>query len=160
MFVIAQPAYRIRRATVADAAEIMVHRREMFRDMGFTEETALRAMVERSLPQMEKLLATDEYRGWLAEAPNGTIVAGAGLHISHLLSHPNAANDVRRAYVYNVYVAPEHRRKGLARKLMEEILAHCRAEGIHTIWLHASDEGRSLYERMGFVATNEMKLVL
>jgi ribosomal protein S18 acetylase RimI-like enzyme len=145
---------------VADAAEIMVHRREMFRDMGFTDESALRAMVERSLPQVEKLLATDEYRGWLAEAPNGQIVAGAGLHISYLLSHPNAPNDVRRAYVYNVYVAPEYRRKGVARRLMDEVIAHCRAEKIRTVWLHASDEGRSLYEKMGFLPTNEMKLVL
>jgi ribosomal protein S18 acetylase RimI-like enzyme len=62
--------------------------------------------------------------------------------------------------VYNVYVAPEHRRKGLARRLMDEVIDHCRAENIRTVWLHASDEGRSLYEKMGFVPTNEMKLVL
>jgi hypothetical protein len=43
---------------------------------------------------------------------------------------------------------------------MDEVLAHCRAERIRTVWLHASEEGRPLYEKMGFVATNEMKLVL
>jgi ribosomal protein S18 acetylase RimI-like enzyme len=154
------PAYKIRRATVADAAEIMVHRREMFRDMGYTDVSALNEMVATSLPQVQKLIASDEYRGWLVESKDGNVVAGAGLHISHLLSHPTKPNDVRRAYVYNVYVAPEHRRRGLARQLMDEVLAHCRAENIRTVWLHASDEGRPLYDKMGFVATNEMKLVL
>ena len=155
-----QPVYKIRRATVADAAIVMIHRREMFRDMGYTDAAALDAMVATSLPQVQKLIATEEYRGWLVESPEGSVVAGAGLHISHLLSHPTKPDDVRRAYVYNVYVAPEHRRKGLARKLMDEVIAHCRAEGIRTVWLHASDEGRPLYDKMGFVATNEMKIVL
>jgi ribosomal protein S18 acetylase RimI-like enzyme len=155
-----QPDYKIRRATIADAAEVMVHRREMFRDMGYTDDVALNAMVATSLPQVQKLIAAEEYRGWLIESPEGSVVAGAGLHISHLLSHPTNPGDLRRAYVYNVYVAPEHRRKGLARRLMDEILAHCRAEGIRTVWLHASDEGRPLYDKMGFVATNEMRIVL
>ena len=154
------PAYKIRRATVADAAEIMVHRREMFRDMGYTDLSALNEMVATSLLQVQKLIASDEYRGWLVETAQGQVIAGAGLHISHLLSHPTKPDDVRRAYVYNVYVAPQHRRKGLARRLMDEILSHCRAEGIRTVWLHASDEGRPLYDKMGFVPTNEMKLVL
>jgi ribosomal protein S18 acetylase RimI-like enzyme len=155
-----QPAYRIRRATVADAAEIMAHRRGMFHDMGYTDPIALDAMVATSLPQVERALADDTYRGWLAETAEGKVIAGAGLHISYLLSHPNAPRDVRRAYVYNVYVAREHRRKGLARRLMDEIIAHCNQEGIRTVWLHASDDGRPLYEAMGFLATNEMKLVL
>jgi ribosomal protein S18 acetylase RimI-like enzyme len=157
---VAQPAYRIRRATVADAAEIMAHRRGMFHDMGYTDDAALQAMVDTSLPQVETLLARDEYRGWLVEDTAGKVIAGAGLHISQLLSHPTKPDDVRRAYVYNVYVERGHRRKGLARRLMDEVLAHCRAERIRTVWLHASEEGRPLYEKMGFVATNEMKLVL
>jgi ribosomal protein S18 acetylase RimI-like enzyme len=154
------PEFRIRRATVADAGEILVHRREMFRDMGYTDADRLRLMAETSLPHLQQALEEDRYRGWLVVTPQDDVIGGAGLHISELLSHVNTPQDVRRAYVYNVYVAPEHRRKGLAHRLMNELLEHCRQEGIKTVWLHASDEGRSLYEKMGFVATNEMKLTL
>src|SRR5687767_3483848 len=109
----AQPAYRIRRATIADAAEIMAHRRGMFHDMGYTDPIALDAMVATSLPQVERALSDDSYRGWLAETAEGKVIAGGGLHISYLLAHPNAPRDVRRAYVYNVYVAAECRRQGI-----------------------------------------------
>jgi hypothetical protein len=34
----------------------------------------------------------------------------------------------------------------------------CRADGFHGVVLHASDEGRPLYESMGFQTTNEMRL--
>ncbi len=151
---------RIRRGTVADAAEILVHRREMFREMGFTDAERLRVMAATSLPTLQLALEEDRYRGWLLETPDGSIIGGAGLHISELLSHPSKPEDLRRAYVYNVYIAPNYRRQGLAGHLMDEVIAHCRQDGIGTVWLHSSDHGRSLYEKMGFVATNEMKLVL
>jgi hypothetical protein len=39
---------------------------------------------------------------------------------------------------------------------MEAIHAWCRAEDITSVRLHASDDGRPLYESLGYVATNEM----
>ena len=63
-----------------------------------------------------------------------------------------------RAYLLNVYVYQEFRRQGVARRLMQVMVDWCRAQGFSTVWLHASDEGRPLYESMGFAASNEMKL--
>jgi hypothetical protein len=37
------------------------------------------------------------------------------------------------------------------------VLAWSEARGLASLILHASDEGRSLYERLGFVGTNEMR---
>jgi hypothetical protein len=48
----------------------------------------------------------------------------------------------------------------LARRLMAEMLEYCRAQNIHTVALHASVDGRSLYESLGFKPTNEMRLAL
>ena len=59
-----------------------------------------------------------------------------------------------------MYTDPAHRRRGLARRLMETMIAWARAEGHATLYLHASDEGRGLYESLGFAPTNEMRLVL
>jgi hypothetical protein len=34
----------------------------------------------------------------------------------------------------------------------------CATEGVMTVILHSSEEGRPLYEKLGFEATNEMRL--
>jgi predicted GNAT family acetyltransferase len=59
-----------------------------------------------------------------------------------------------------VYTRPESRRKGLARKLMDVTLAWCLLNRVRTVILHASDDGRRLYESLGFKSTNEMRIVL
>jgi GNAT superfamily N-acetyltransferase len=59
--------------------------------------------------------------------------------------------------VLNVYTEPAWRRHGLAQQLMRELLAWARKERLDRLVLHASADGRRLYERLGFVATNEMR---
>jgi hypothetical protein len=41
---------------------------------------------------------------------------------------------------------------------MRALLSDLAARGVRRIVLHASEDGRPLYERLGFVATNEMRL--
>jgi hypothetical protein len=48
----------------------------------------------------------------------------------------------------------------LARLLMQTMIAWCREQGYKTVALHTSDEGRPLHESLGFVPTNEMRLLL
>ena len=44
--------------------------------------------------------------------------------------------------------------------LMRTLIDWCRAEGFNSVNLHASVDGRPLYEQLGFEATNEMRLGL
>ena len=41
--------------------------------------------------------------------------------------------------------------------LMDEIIRWARAEKLDRLLLHTSAQARSLYERMGFTETNEMR---
>ena len=50
----------------------------------------------------------------------------------------------------------EWRRRGIAGQLVKEIITWSRNERIDRLLLHASDDGRSVYERLGFIAGNEM----
>jgi GNAT superfamily N-acetyltransferase len=59
-----------------------------------------------------------------------------------------------------VYVLPQFRRRGIGREMMQTLLAWCRAEGLESVSLHASDEGYPLYVQLGFLPTNEMWLKL
>ena len=58
----------------------------------------------------------------------------------------------------NVFVDPAWRRRGLARELMEAVIAWGRSEGLARLVLHASADGRPLYEELGFEPTSEMRL--
>lgn len=152
-------AYTIRPAVAADLDAVLYHRRRMFEDMGYTDPAGQVGMLAISSPLIEQGLDDGNYCGWLAETAAGEVVAGAG--VIFLAFHPNPADPrPRRAWVVNVFTEPAHRRQGLARRLMETIVAWCAAEGLSNLYLHASDEARALYADMGFVPTNEMRLRL
>jgi len=146
---------RLRRATAADLEIVMHHRVEMFREMGSTE-AELAAMLAQSRPYFARGFAESTYAGWFFE-DEGRVVSGVGVNL--LDYHPGPRDPApRRPCVINVYTEPEYRKRGLARLLMEELVAWCKAEGYRSVMLHASKFGRPLYESMGFEPTNEMRL--
>jgi GNAT superfamily N-acetyltransferase len=63
----------------------------------------------------------------------------------------------RHGIVVNVFTESAWRRRGVAELLMREVLAWAREQRLDRLVLHASADGRRLYERLGFVATNEMR---
>lgn len=130
----------------------------MFRNMGYTDAAALEAMQQSTEPLLARGLAQGFYRGWLVEE-GGRVVARGGVFMADWPSHPRAVQ-TKRIEIVNVYTEAEHRRRGLARLVMETILAWCRDEGYRTVVLHASDDGRALYQSLGFTPTNEMGMAL
>src|SRR5712672_1895320 len=99
----------------------------MFTDMGVPLDVheldqAFRAWIANMMPG-------GTYRAWLADAANGQVAGGGGITIIPWPPGPRYAGD-RLAFVYNVYTEPAHRRRGLARLIMETIHAWCRDEGI------------------------------
>lgn len=148
----------IRDAQPADIPEILRQRRRMYEDMGHTDSYALDAMSELSAGYLAKAMADGSFRAWLA-SDGEHVIAGGAVIISPWLAHPYDL-ECRRATILNVYTNPEYRRRGIARRLMEVIVAWCKREGLARVTLHASDSGRHLYESLGFELSNEMKLHL
>ena len=155
-------AYAIRRATVGDAATIAHHRVAMFRDMGQVPTDALAtALLEESTAALAAVLTDGAYAGWLAIAAGGRAVAGAGVDVKRQL--PRISLDGTRIVtgplplVVNVYTEPAWRGTGIARALMEQVMAWATAEGFDRLILHASEAGRPLYVSLGFVPSNEMR---
>jgi ribosomal protein S18 acetylase RimI-like enzyme len=153
------PRIRLRPATTADAAAIVAHRRAMFRDMGYSNTETLDSMAARFLPWLEAKMRAGEYLAWLAGADANLIVAGAGLWLMDWPPHLLGSSG-RRGNILNVYTEPEFRRMGLARRLTQAAIDWCKANGIDYVILHASDQGRRLYESLGFEPTNEMRMKL
>ena len=63
-------------------------------------------------------------------------------------------------YIWSVYVDPQHRRRGVARGLVERAVAHLKAMDCTHVALHASEAGKPLYEGLGFEPATEMRLPL
>lgn len=55
------------------------------------------------------------------------------------------------AWIGMVLTRSEYRRQGLARQLMEDAIAMAEQLGVRTLKLDATDQGRPLYESLGFV---------
>jgi len=160
--------HRIRLATVDDIAVIARHRVRMFEDMGTLPPDQVPIMTERTIRYLERAIPAGEYVAWLAVEQDqpGIVAGGAGLQRRTVLPFPTADAGVpgvgegREAIVINVYTEPEFRRLGLARQLMKALIQWSREAGIERIALHASPYGQALYESLGFVVTNEMRLML
>jgi GNAT superfamily N-acetyltransferase len=149
----------IRAASVEDIDLLVRHRRMMWWDMGRRDEEALKLMEEAAHEYFSVAVVEGSYRGFLAVAANGEVVGGAGIVLS---AWPGilGQRSPSRAMILNMYVERECRRQGIARALMVKMILWCRENGFTSVGLHASDEGRSLYEELGFKPTNEMRLDL
>lgn len=156
---------RIRAATPDDALVIARHRADMFRDMGQVNPDAYDALVAVAESRLRETLASGEYVAWLALAPEGDgVIGGAGAQRRLAFPHPHRFEDGtvgigegRHAIVLNVYTEPAWRRRGVAEALMRQVIRWAETERLDRLVLHASDEGRALYQRLGFAASNEMR---
>ena len=148
---------RIREAGPGDLETILHHRRSMFRDMREGSVEELDRMVEVARPWVARGLADGSYRHWLAIDSSGAVAGGGGVLLSPWPANPHDPC-TERAVILNVYTEVEFRRRGVARHVMQVILDWIKAYGLQGVNLHASEEGRALYEKLGFVQTNEMRL--
>lgn len=157
----------IRFARSDDAEIIGDHRARMFSEMGQVPAEAFEELRNQSCKRIREYLGRGEYVGWLANPANepSTIAGGAGVQLREVLPHPSSKGDQwtgvaegRHAIIINVFTEPAWRRQGLALMLIRHIIDWSRAERLDRLVLHASDAGRALYERLGFVGTTEMRL--
>jgi GNAT superfamily N-acetyltransferase len=174
-----ETSYRIRAATVAEAAVLGAHRAAMFREVGRTRseaaETALRDVATQAI---QAAMAAGVYLGWLAERaepsddlaeaaeasphPDRTfhVIGSASVYLQATLPRPSGDGmgvvTGPTPLVVDVYTHPNWRRRGVARSLMQALLAWAESAGMDRVRLHAAEAGRPLYEQLGFHSTNEM----
>ncbi len=159
------PSYRIRAAGSQDVPLLARHRVEMFADMGrLAADGAADALRAATEPMLAEWLAAGTLLAWLAEPASrpALVVGGAALQLRPMLPRPGPDGKALlagpEAYVLNVFVERAWRRRGVASFLMQHLLGYARERRLRVVTLHASEEGRKLYEKLGFAATNEMRL--
>ena len=116
----------------------------------------LRTMKPGDIPSVRDLPAIanwnqtpDDWRRILQLSANGCrVIEEDGRIVSTVSLVPYGT---RLAWIGMLITRSEHRLQGFARRLMEDAIARAEWEGIRTLKLDATDEGRPLYESLGFV---------
>lgn len=139
----------LRAAGGADAGAIAKHRGLMFLDMGLVDEADAHKLAAASQPWFSEILDRGLYKAWLVEL-DGKVVGGGGLHLSEIGPLPGIFRIGTSAHVANVYTDRDHRKRGIARSLLHEMMRWCRESGIDQLTLTASEDGRLLYKSLGF----------
>jgi GNAT superfamily N-acetyltransferase len=135
----------------------------MFRDMGRLDPAIYAGLTRTSEEYFRAAMPTGEYVAWIAvsRADANEIVGGAGVQVRPILPRPDHTGGRlltgNQGLVVNVYTEPPWRRQGVANLLMRHVLIWARGARLASVVLHASGEGRPLYDKLQFVATNEMQ---
>ena len=82
-----------------------------------------------------------------------TLVGCASLSYTWIMptfSHPTG----NRAHLMNVYTRADYRRRGISKKMVEILIDEAKENGVTEISLDATEMGRSLYESLGFKASD------
>lgn len=82
--------------------------------------------------------------------------AADGTLVGYWLAMPG----VDEMHLLNLAVAPEHQRRGHARRMLDALVRRCRALGAHALWLEVRESNaraQALYRRYGFVAVGRRR---
>ena len=148
-----------RRATIEDLDELVRTRIEVLRAANKLDESVDMSEVERqSKDYYTKALADGSHTAYLVY-DGGTFVGAGGVSYFRVMPTYHTPSG-EKAYIMNMYTAPEYRRKGIAFKTLDLLVQDAKERNVKAISLEATDMGRPLYEKYGFVKMNdEMELI-
>ncbi len=130
----------------------------MFKASGRTDE-ALAPMSAAFRVWLAPHLADGSYFGWIA-MDGAASIAGLGMMVTEWPPHPSHPTQSVRGYILNVFVEPDRRGQGIAHALMALAMAEGRRRGLQYMYLHATAQGRPMYEKLGWGPTSEMAISL
>lgn len=137
-----------RRAGPEDAAVLAALRLEFMRivkDGGIPDEEAWLSFLAG---YFARGLARGSLLAWLC-LDGGEVVATAALRVD-AIRQGRKGEGAKEGYVMSIFTLPAWRRRGLALRLMALLLAEAEALGLRRLLLHPTEDGRALYESLGF----------
>lgn len=99
---------------------------------------------------LAKHIPLEDFIAVIAKHPIGKIASAAFLIIQERPTNPSFITGLTGTLL-NVVTYPEFRRKGIASQVIGEIINEARQKGVSSIDLYATDDGKELYKKLGFV---------
>lgn len=148
--------YRI--ATLEDIEFLTTSRIEVLRAANKLDNSVDMSEVEASSREYYKrALANGTHVAILVMEGDSFVGAGGVSYYKVMPTYHNPSGE--KAYIMNMYTNPAYRRQGIAFMTLDMLVQDAKKRGITQISLEATDMGRPLYEKYGFVPMNaEMEL--
>ena len=142
-----------KKATLEDIDELTQTRIEVLRAANqLPDDTDMSEVKRQSFEYYQKALGDDSHIAYLIYDGNRFVGAGGVSFFQVMPTYHNPSGN--KAYIMNMYTVPEYRRKGIAYKTLDLLVNDVLNRGITSIALEATDMGRPLYEKYGFVKMN------
>jgi ribosomal protein S18 acetylase RimI-like enzyme len=100
------------------------------------------------------------YKAFVVEIDSAIVASTSCQLFAGLYPHVLAEESRKYGYIWGVYVEPDYRRQGIGEKLTGMAVDYLKSLGCTRAILHASPIGKPVYDRIGFVESNEMRLDL
>ncbi|MCI7443266.1 MAG: GNAT family N-acetyltransferase [Clostridium sp.] len=147
-----------KKATIDDLEFLVETRIEVLRAANNLDKSVdMTVIKEQSYDYYKKSLSNKTHIAYLVFDEEKFVGAGG---ISFFRVMPTFNNPSgNKAYIMNMYTSPSYRRKGIAYKTLDLLVLSAKERGISSISLEATEMGRPLYEKYGFIKMNdEMEL--
>lgn len=151
--------FEYKKAAPEDIEELVRTRVNVLRAANnLSVDADMSAVEQESYAYYKHALKTEEHIAYLVY-DNGNFIGAGGVSFYRVMpTYHNPSG--KKAYIMNMYTAPEYRRQGIAFHTLDLLVKAAKAQGVSQIALEATDMGRPLYEKYGFVTMqNEMELV-
>jgi GNAT superfamily N-acetyltransferase len=106
-----------------------------------------------------KAIPSGDFVAWVAEH-DGKMVATSGMVVWQKPAMYEGVESGRLGCLLNFYTIPDARKKGIATRLLNELIKEARLLGLRYLHLHASREGESIYRKAGFVEPRMPELAM
>lgn len=115
--------------------------------------------VERaSYEYYRQAFLNDSHTAYLVFDGNKFVGAGGVSYYQVMPTYHNPSG--KKAYIMNIYTSPSYRRNGIATKTLTLLVEDAKRRGINAISLEATEIGKLLYDKFGFVQMkNEMEYI-
>ena len=151
--------YEYKKATIADIDELVKTRIIVLRAVNkLSNDEDMSVVEEESYAYYRRALENGEHIAYLVY-DNGAFIGAGGVSFYQVM--PTYHNPTgKKAYIMNMYTAPEYRRQGIAIHTLDLLVKDVRKQGVSQIALETTEMGRPLYEKYGFVKIeDEMELI-
>ena len=151
--------YEYKKATIVDIDELVRIRIIVLRTANKLSNDVDMSLVEKeSYEYYKSALETGEHIAYLVYDNENFIGAGGVSFYKVMPTYHNPTG--KKAYIMNMYTASEYRRQGIAFHTLDVLVKDIRKQGVSQITLEATEMGRPLYEKYGFVKMeDEMELI-
>ncbi len=140
-----------------DLELLLEHRQKMWEAIYPDKTDEIKEGEERTRRWIRDALQRGVLIPFIARDKTGN-VAGSGCVLIREDQPRPSSDQIYNPYLLSVYTEKSFRNQGVATLILEESVKWSKKWGFDRMILHASPEGRPIYEKFGFKATNEMRI--